>query len=475
MERGALNRLIVISNRVSPPTGDGPGNQGGLAVALSAALRESSGIWFGWSGEETEAFTGHINFQRSYGVTTATVDLEAQDVEEYYNGYANCTLWPLFHNRVDLAEFERGFAGGYERVNDRLAETVAPLIEESDLVWVHDYHLMLLGRNLRTRGVKNRIGFFLHIPWPPARLLESLPGHGELFDAMLDYDVIGFQSENWRESFIRYVQTHTDATIDQDGTITLGERRTRIVVCPIGIDFAEFHEAANGQTAREFYERMQRSANGRTMIVGVDRLDYSKGLPERFLGYERLLASRPDLHGQLFLLQIAPPSREQVRTYQQIRATLDSLSGRINGEFADAEWVPLRYINKGYPRDALAGIYRASRIGLITPLCDGMNLVAKEYVAAQDPDDPGVLILSQFAGAARQLTDALIVNPYSPDELAEAIDRALQMDLKERRDRWRSMMESIRNEDVRWWQACFTKALAGGQHEPLPEDRPQVS
>jgi len=456
-----MSRLIIISNRVSPPSGDGTGNQGGLTVALTAALRESNGIWFGWSGEETETFTGHINFQRNFGVATATIDLEAQDIDEYYNGYANRTLWPLFHYRLDLAEFERGFAGGYARVNERFADTVTPLIDEDDLIWVNDYHLMPLGRELRMRGCRNRIGFFLHIPWPPMRLLMSLPTHRELVESLFDYDVIGFQTGDWRDAFLEYVQGQMEATVEADGVITYGERQVRVVACPIGIDFAEFKQAADGPVAREAHDMMLESANGRTMLIGVDRLDYSKGLQERFLGYERLLAARPDLHGKLFLLQIAPPSREQVLSYQEIRAALDGLSGRINGEFADAQWVPVRYVNKGYPRDQLAGMYRAASIGLVTPLCDGMNLVAKEYVAAQDPADPGVLILSRFAGAAEQLTDALLVNPHSPEEVADAIATALMMSREERIARWQPMMENVKREDVIWWRQCFSKALEG--------------
>ncbi|MEO8722481.1 MAG: trehalose-6-phosphate synthase [Sphingobium sp.] len=458
-----MNRLIIISNRVSAPTGDGAGNQGGLAVALSAALRESNGIWFGWSGEQTDSFTGHINFQRNYGVTTATIDLEEQDIDEYYNGYANRTLWPLFHFRIDLAEFERGFAGGYERVNARFADTAYPLIEEDDVVWVHDYHLIPLGRELRARGCKNRMGFFLHIPWPPARLLESLPSHGELVDSLFAYDVVGFHTQDWLDSFLFYVQEQLGASVDENGVVTHGDRTVRAIACPIGIDTAEFVACAEGQAAQDVFEKMRVSANDRAMIIGVDRLDYSKGLQERFNGYERFLAAHPDQHGQVFLLQIAPPSRGDVQSYQEIRLALDGVSGHINGEYADAEWVPIRYVNKGYPRDQLAGMYRAARVGLVTPLRDGMNLVAKEYIAAQDPSDPGVLILSQFAGAAAQLKDALLINPHSPEEIADAISRALAMPLDERIARWKPMMENIAQEDVIWWRHRFTDALEAAQ------------
>jgi trehalose 6-phosphate synthase len=457
-----VKRLVVVSNRVHPPAEDANANQGGLSVALSAALRESGGIWFGWSGEETEEFTGYIHFQKSGGVTTATIDLEAQDIEEYYNGYANRTLWPLFHYRIDLAEFERGFAGGYERVNARFAETLVPLVTPDDLIWINDYHLIPLGRELRQRGCRNRIGFFLHIPWPPMRLLLSLPSHRELVESLFAYDVVGFHTRDWLESFHAYVRDQMGATIAEDGAITYQGRRMQAIVCPIGIDSKDFITASQGEVARRMHDAMIESANGRAMIVGVDRLDYSKGLQERFQGYERFLAARPDLHEKVFLLQIAPPSRGDVPSYQEIRATLDALTGRINGEYASAEWVPVRYVNKGYPRDALAGIYRAAKVGLVTPLRDGMNLVAKEYVAAQDPDDPGVLILSHFAGAAAQMGEALLVNPYSAEDLADALGQALVMPRAERIRRWSKLIEGVRNEDVMWWMRRFVAALEAG-------------
>ncbi|HEY0625553.1 MAG TPA: alpha,alpha-trehalose-phosphate synthase (UDP-forming) [Allosphingosinicella sp.] len=457
-----MSRLIVISNRVSAPTSEGgTGAQGGLAVALAAALREYRGLWFGWSGEKTDEFTGHIDFQRAYGVTTATIDLEEQDVDEYYNGYANRTLWPLFHYRIDLAEYDRSFGSGYERVNERFADTVAPLIEPDDLVWVHDYHLIPLGAQLRERGLRNRMGFFLHIPWPPSRLMVSLPAHERLVLSLLAYDVIGFQTEEWLESFKHYVERELGGHCDADGWVHVGNRSVHAAAYPIGIDFKEFSEAVQSDGARAAYERMKKSADGRRTIIGVDRLDYSKGLEERFLGYRRFLEEHEECLGKLFLLQIAPPSRGEVHTYEIIREHLDELSGRINGEFAEVDWVPIRYVNQGYPREDLAGFYRAAEIALITPLRDGMNLVAKEYVAAQDPEDPGVLILSRFAGAALQLKDAVLVNPYSKEEISDAIHQALQMPREERIRRWRSMMDVVEKEDVVAWRQAFVGALKG--------------
>ncbi len=457
-----MSRLIVISNRVSTPKPrSANGAQGGLAVALAAALREYRGLWFGWSGEKTEEFTGQINLHREEGVTTATVDLEEQDVDEYYNGYANRTLWPLFHYRIDLAEYDRTFGSGYERVNERFAETVTPLIEPDDLVWVHDYHLIPLGQQLRQRGLQNRIGFFLHIPWPPQRLLVSLPFHQRLVRSLLAYDLIGFQTEEWLENFHHYIERELGGTVDPDGTIQVGDRRVRAAAFPIGIDVKEFEDVLDKEDAHHAYETLKRSAEGKKVIIGVDRLDYSKGLEERFLGYRRFLEENEGWRGRVSLLQIAPPSREEVHTYEAIRERLDELSGRVNGEFAHVDWVPIRYVNQGYPREGLSGFYRASDVGLVTPLRDGMNLVAKEYVAAQDPADPGVLILSRFAGAAHQLGDALLINPYSKDEISDAIRSALEMPLPERVRRWETLIDSVRKEDVLAWRHDFVAALAG--------------
>jgi trehalose 6-phosphate synthase len=469
-----MNRLIVVSNRVQPPTSNGAANQGGLAVALSAALRKSQGIWFGWSGTETANYSGEINFHTSQGVTTATVDLEPQDIEEYYNGYANRTLWPLFHERVDIAEFQRDFEGGYERVNQRFSEALNRLIEPDDLIWIHDYHLIPLGRSLRGQGVTNPMGFFLHTPWPPTRLLLSLPHHRELVESLFAYDVVGFQTQEWLDSFLHYSQHQLGANVGENGSISHKGRTIVAISCPIGIDTTTFRRISTEGPALRKYASMMRSAEGRSMMLGVDRLDYSKGLQERFWGYEKFLKEHPNMEEQVFLLQIAPPSREDVKSYQEIRNQLDSLSGRINGEFASAEWVPIRYVNKGYPRDELAGIYRAARICLVTPLRDGMNLVAKEYVAAQDEEDPGVLILSHFAGAAEQLKSALLVNPHSAEELADAIARALAMEREERVARWRDLYDSIQREDVNWWLDRFIVALTRSRENEtgVPEEAP---
>jgi len=455
-----MPRLIVISNRVSAPADDNDASVGGLAMALSAALREYSGIWFGWSGRTTPEFTGQLSLQRSAGVTVATVDLEEADVDEYYNGYANRTLWPLLHYRLDLCAFERSFDEGYARVNARFAETVTPLLEPDDLIWVHDYHLIPLAQELRRRGVANRIGFFLHIPWVARRLFNTLPNHQELVRALFDYDLVGFQTADSQSAFSDYVVREIGGSMPTPNEVSAFGRTIRLGAFPIGLDADAFIDSAASPAAEDWGRRLSASLAGRRLIIGVDRLDYSKGLEERFQAYEDFLANHSEALEAVSLLQIATPSRGEVSAYQDIRARLDAIAGRINGAYATADWVPLRYVNRSYRRDELAGMYRTAAVGLVTPLRDGMNLVAKEFVAAQDQADPGVLILSRFAGAAEQMGEALIVNPFSREDVSDAIQRALTMPLKERRRRWESLIEGVRTDDVSAWRDRFVRALA---------------
>ncbi|CAN5228046.1 trehalose-6-phosphate synthase [soil metagenome] len=454
-----MSRLIVVSNRVSAPTDPAAGSAGGLAMALSAALKKYDGLWFGWSGETVQKFTGEAKFEDRAGVTVALVDLEAQDVEEYYNGYANKTLWPLFHHRVDLTAYERSYGEGYERVNARFAEVLKPLIEPDDILWIHDYHLIPIARDLRRLGVTNRIGFFLHTPWPVRQLLVTLPHHRRLVESLFAYDLVGFQTEEWLDLFRDYVVSEARGELVGDRGLEAFGRRVETGVFPIGIDVEGFLAARNSVQGARTYDRMAASAAFRSMMVGVDRLDYSKGLEERMLGYEQFLHDNADMRGDVFLVQVTPISRDDVDTYQDIRARLDSLAGRINGEYADMDWQPIRYLNRGYRRDQLAGIYRAARVALVTPLRDGMNLVAKEYVAAQNADDPGVLILSRFAGAAEQMGEALLVNPFSREELSDAIKKALTMPLEERIRKWKALWKVVQDTDVGVWRDDFVDCL----------------
>jgi trehalose 6-phosphate synthase len=454
-----MSRLIVVSNRVNPPTGSGTESVGGLAMALAASLREYSGIWFGWSGKTAAEYTGQISLQKIQGVTVATVDLDEQDVQEYYNGYANKTLWPLFHYRIDLTQYDRSFGEGYERVNKRFAETLAPLIESEDLIWIHDYHMIPMARELRRRGIQNPIGFFLHIPWPARQLVTTLPRHRRLVESLFEYDLIGFHTEEWAEAYRDYVVHELGGEVEEEGRVRAFGRSASVGVFPIGIDAEEFIALGQSEAGLASEARMRESLRDRRMIVGVDRLDYSKGLEERLTGYEHLLATCPELREQVFLLQISPISRDDVEVYQELRNRLDALSGRINGEYSTVDWVPIRYVNRMYRRDELAGIYRAAAVGLVTPLRDGMNLVAKEYVAAQNPEDPGVLVLSRFAGAAGQLKDALIVNPFSTEEVADALKRALSMEKAERIRRFESMLHTVCTENVDAWRDRFVERL----------------
>jgi trehalose 6-phosphate synthase len=461
-----VSRLIIVSNRVNPPSAAGEETVGGLAMALAAALRQYSGVWFGWSGKTAPKFTGQLAIQTVDGVTAAVVDLEEADLDEYYNGYANKTLWPLFHYRTDLTAYDRIYGQGYQRVNRRFAETLSPLIAPDDVIWVHDYHLIPLARELRMLGIKNRIGFFLHIPWPAHQLFTTLPGHGRLVEAMFDYDLVGFQTLEYLQAFEEYVIAEARGSQPTPDTLKAYGRTLKVGAYPIGLDAPDFARMLKSPRARRMRDLMTAATVFRYLVVGVDRLDYSKGLEERFIGFERFLADNPQMRRQVLMLQIAPVSREAVEAYQEIRGRLDALSGRINGEFADVDWNPFRYVNRNYRRDELAGIYGAARVGLVTPLRDGMNLVAKEYVAAQNPDDPGVLILSRFAGAARQLTEALLVNPNSPEEIADALKRALAMEKPERVRRWSALFDNVQREDVTAWRDSFVSALVGATAQP---------
>ncbi|MEQ9642353.1 MAG: alpha,alpha-trehalose-phosphate synthase (UDP-forming) [Alphaproteobacteria bacterium] len=454
-----MSRLIVVSNRVTVPTKRQQANAGGLAVAIHAALRRYHGIWFGWSGDVVDAPAVRAEVARAGAATIATIDLSHDDLDEYYNGFANRTLWPLFHYRTDLTAYDRQFDKGYYRVNARFAHALAPMIERDDLIWVHDYHLIACGAELRRMDISNRIGFFLHIPFPSPEVLMTLPNHQALVRAMFAYDLVGFQTERDKRAFRDYVVNEAGGAAANDEWLTCFGRTVRVSAFPIGIDAKEFEQMAESAEARRHLDRMADSRKNRRLVIGVDRLDYTKGLPERFDAYERLLERYPENRGAVLMLQVAPPSRVGVQEYADLRANLEARSGHINGSYADFDWVPVRYVNRGYNRRALAGLYRASRVGLVTPLRDGMNLVAKEYVVAQEESDPGVLVLSRFAGAAQQLEQALLVNPHDIDGVVEALQRALTMPVAERRRRWRALRDNIFDEDVYAWRDHFVDAL----------------
>lgn len=453
-----MSRLVVVSNRVAMPKED---RAGGLAVALRAALTEHGGMWFGWSGKRVRDQSGELHELQDGDIRYLTIDLSQDDFDAYYNGFANRTLWPLLHFRMDLVDYTRETYAGYRRVNEVFAEELAPQLRDDDIVWIHDYHLIPLAECLRRYGVGNRIGFFLHVPMPSSDLLGALPQHGELFAALSSYDLVGFQTKRDLERFQDYVRLYGGGRVVEDGLMeTALGRRFRAGAFPIGIDVQTIARQAASAVRKPTVKRLHDSLTGRKLAIGVDRLDYSKGLPERFRAFERHLERHPDQGGLLTFLQIAPPSRSDVPEYQALRRQLESLSGRINSRHAVPDWTPVRYINRNFAHDVLTGFYRLADLALVTPMRDGMNLVAKEYVAAQDPEDPGVLLLSRFAGAAYELTDAVQVNPYDLDGVADAIAAACEMPLPERRERWRAMMDCIEGYDIHAWRRDYLATLA---------------
>jgi trehalose 6-phosphate synthase len=460
-----MSRLIVVSNRVSSSGRLGAASVGGLTMALSDALARSGGLWFGWSGK-TGAGDGSATLETAQQVTTATIDLKTEDVGEYYNGFANTVLWPLFHHRIDLTDYQRSFDDGYQRVNERFADAISPLIEPGDTVWVHDYHLIPLGAALRARGVHNPIGFFLHIPWPARELMATLPRHRDLVRSMFAYDLLGFQCADWLNAFKDYALNEAGGVLAAENWVRAFDRTVHVGVFPIGIDTENFRRLATSPGAAQSYMRAAATGMFRSMAIAVDRVDYAKGVEERFLAFERLIERHPDLIEKAYLMQIGQPSRGEVAAYNAIGKRLDAVSGRINGRYATVDWSPIRYLNRSFDRDHIAGLYRAARIGLVTPLRDGMNLVAKEYVAAQDPNDPGVLVLSRFAGAAHQMKEALIVNPYSREDVADAIWAALQMPKAERIRRWAALMDGVAREDAAHWRDGFLEALRLASRTP---------
>jgi trehalose 6-phosphate synthase len=455
-----MSRLVVVSNRVAVP---GISSAGGLAVALQAALEETGGMWFGWSGKIDAEQSGKTHEVEHGNIRYVTVDLSRRDHDDYYNGFANRTLWPLLHFRVDLVDYSRVTYAAYRRVNALFAEKLAPLLRDDDLVWVHDYHLIPMAKLLRELGVRCKLGFFLHVPMPSSDLLAALPQHQRLFEGLSSYDLIGFQTGRDLERFQDYVRLFGRGRVIENGILeTEHGRRLRAGAFPISIDTGHIASQAAVAVNKPAVRRLAASLSGRALAIGVDRLDYSKGLPERFRAFGRFLKRHPEHRGKLTYLQIAPVSRGEVVEYQQLRSELEQLAGHINGAHAEPDWTPVRYVNRNYPHPSLTGFYRIARVGLVTPLRDGMNLVAKEFVAAQNADDPGVLVLSTFAGAARELDSALLVNPYDLDGVADAIATAVTMPLAERRERWQAMMTLLREHDVTAWRRSYLKALREG-------------
>ncbi|MFT8717751.1 alpha,alpha-trehalose-phosphate synthase (UDP-forming) [Acetobacter sp.] len=449
-----MGRLVIVSNRVPDPR-ERNKPAGGLAVGLADALRtEPRCLWFGWSGKQTD-FVGdpEPSLDEHGTVTYATIPLTPQQHRGYYQNFSNGILWPLCHYRLGLMNYGRSDWHQYLEVNRMFARTLKPLLKPDDIIWVHDYHLFPLAQALRELGVTAPIGFFLHIPFPPWSLFRALPCADALLEDMQAYNLIGVQTEEDCQNLweCMRIENETDAS--------------KVVACPIGIDPVAFAEEARDSDNGLEVKRLRESLHNEPLIIGVDRLDYSKGLEERFLGYERLLTRYPEHHRHVTYLQVAPISRGEVEEYRQLRRQLDETVGRINGAFAACDWTPIRYLTRPVQRQVLAGFYRMADVGLVTPLRDGMNLVAKEYVAAQNPDDPGALVLSHLAGAAPELGEALLVNPHDADDIADALHQALTMSREERKRRWNALNLEIRNTTAGTWARDFLAMLHRSRRE----------
>ncbi len=454
-----MRKVVVISNRVMLPTKKKPEAAGGLAVALLDTLQETSGIWFGWSGDITSNKDIKPVVKKDKGITFATVDLVKKDYENYYNGYCNEVLWPIFHYRLDLVNYTKIKFESYTRVNNSFALTIKSLLGNEDLIWVHDYHFLLIARELRKLKCTHKIGFFLHIPWPSKEILTALPDHRELVDALLDYDLIGFQTKNHVLTFLDYIISELKGSVEPDGSVFALGKKSKVKHFPISIDTNKIINIAEETDSSPQVERLVKSIKTNKLIVGVDRLDYTKGLENRFVAYNHLLTNHSEHIRSTTFLQVAPTSRGSVFQYKEIRKKLELTAGKINSAYGDFDWTPIRYLNKGYQQKTLMGFFRHSRVGLVTPLRDGMNLVAKEYIASQRQSDPGVLILSRFAGAAEELTDALIVNPHDPEGVADALNHALKMPRKERIRRWLNAVDQLHSFNITVWRTHYIEAL----------------
>ncbi len=463
--------VIVVSNRVARPKPDEP-IEGGLAAALLPAVKNSGAIWVGSSGRFSapSAKEPLVEIQPLGAGALATIDMPGADYHRFYEGFANSVLWPAFHSRSDLIRADAHDYQSYRAINAFMARSLLRFAKRDALFWIHDYHFLTLGEDLRERGVTRPIGFFLHTPFPSRSVMVAVPHHREIVQAMLAYDLIGFQTEDDLENFADYVKRELNLTAEDEAIAWKGHV-TRLAAFPIGIDVRSFAERALKAAARPEVSRLRASLNGGKLAIGVDRIDYSKGLPNRMRAIDRILEQHPDLRKQFSLLQIAVPSRVQIPTYKALQTDVATLVGEINGRHADVDWTPIRYLTKSFSQTSLAGFYRSAQIGLVTPLYDGMNLVAKEYVAAQNPLDPGVLVLSEFAGAARQLDAALLVNPHDIEGMANRLLTALTMTAAERRERWNAMIKRLERSALDMWFTDFIETL--GEVAPVRR-RPEI-
>jgi trehalose 6-phosphate synthase len=460
--------IVVVSNRVTRAKGSEP-IMGGLAAALLPAVKDFGAVWVGSSGKltasvEKDAFA---EIEALGAGALSTIDMPREHYHRFYEGFANSALWPTLHSRSDLIRVSQEDYASYRYINAYMARALLRFCRPDAIYWVQDYHFLTLGQELRRLGLRQPIGFFLHTPWPALSVLVGLPQHREIVQAMLDYDLIGFQTPADRRHFAEYVTEVLGASV-VDGRVSFNGRTCRLDTFPIGIDPDEFAARAITAAKSDEVARLAGSLNDERLIIGVDRVDYSKGLTHRIRAVEKLLTRHAPLRRRVRMLQIAVPSRCGIKAYDQLQSDLSAVVGEVNGRLGEPDWTPIRYLNKGYSQQVLAGFYRFARVGLVTPLHDGMNLVAKEYVAAQDPNDPGVLVLSEFAGAAQELDAALLVNPNDVDGMADQLAVALKMPREERIERWQSMMGALRTTSLHRWFSNFVDALTECASEAAP-------
>jgi trehalose 6-phosphate synthase/phosphatase len=466
-----MSRLILVSNRLPVTLASGPGgvrverSVGGLATGLRDAHERNGGLWIGWPGPfapDTDAVRAQLE-PRFEELRIAPVYLSAREVRRYYEGFANGVLWPLFHyltGRVPLRV--EGWAD-YLAANERFARAVVEHHEPGDLIWVHDYQLMLVPALIRRELPQARIGFFLHIPFPAYELFATLPNREQLLEGLLGADLIGFHTESYRRHCANTMGRLLGVGVHQD-CVQYDERRVRLGVFPMGVDTRALSERARSSEIAALTADLRRDFPGK-LLVGIDRLDYTKGIPRRLLAYEELLRRWPEWRGRVRLLQVAVPSRTGVRSYRRFRDEVDAQVGHLNGAYGTPYWMPVHYIYRGVPQSKLPGYYRAADVLLVTPVRDGMNLVAKEFVAVRDDED-GVLVLSEFAGAAAELQDALLVNPYDIVSTAEQYHRALTMSRSDRRTRMRTLRAQVFAQDVQLWVTSFLDALQRTDRRP---------
>jgi trehalose 6-phosphate synthase len=453
-----VNPLIIVSNRVTrPQSSTAPG---GLAVGVLAALRQCGGTWVGWSGTLADEPESSAHVSEDEGIRYVTVDLPRAEFDAYYSGFCNGSLWPLCHYFPGRFRYDATEYAAYRAINWRIASAVARLGTISSPIWVHDYQLIAAARYLRADGMAGPLGFFLHIPFPHIEVLRILPVYAELVRDLCQYDLVGFQTEQDLMAFRSAVSDVFGEQAIAPGTHVIADgRKVSVGVFPIGVDVEAIAAQAAVAQDDDQVQRLVAGLLGRKLLLSVDRLDYSKGLVERFAAYRHLLESSPEQLGRITYIQIAPLSRINVAAYAEIRDALEKAAGRTNGQYADTDWTPIRYLNRDFPHHVLLGFLRCANVCAVTPVRDGMNLVAKEFVAAQDPENPGVLVLSNMAGAARELTDALLVSPYDEHAVAAALREALELPIAERRARHAKMLAALRHNTIRHWHESFVGSL----------------